>query len=97
LCLFNKVLFHRPHRQMSSINTNAATAVKQSIEELLQSKLTELEGEIAALKAENARLKKYELQILEQKYGRLSAAMPMPSGFMGYGRSEWSSNASSGC
>ena len=82
---------------MSSINTNAATAVKQSIEELLQSKLTELEGEIAALKAENARLKKYELQILEQKYGRLSAAMPIPGGFMGYGRSEWSSNASSGC
>ena len=82
---------------MSSINTNAATAVKQSIEELLQSKLTELEGEIAALKAENARLKKYELQILEQKYGRLSGAMPIPGGFMGYGRSEWSSNASSGC
>ena len=82
---------------MSSINTNAATAVKQSIEELLQSKLTEMEGEIAALKAENARLKKYELQILEQKYGRLSGAMPIPDGFMGYGRSEWSSNASSGC
>jgi cob(I)alamin adenosyltransferase len=72
----------------------AATAVKSSIEEL-QSKLTELEGEIAELKAENARLKKYELQILEQKYGRLSAALPI--GFMGYGGSEWSSNASSGC
>lgn len=71
-------------------------AVKSSIEEL-QSKLSEMEGEIAALKAENARLKKYELQILEQKYGRLSASMPIPGGFMGYGRSEWSSNASSGC
>jgi cob(I)alamin adenosyltransferase len=74
----------------------AATAMKSSIEEL-QSKVTEMEGEIAALKAENARLKKYELQILEQKYGRLSGAMPIPDGFMGYGRSEWSSNASSGC
>lgn len=84
----------------SSIAATAATAMKSSIEELLrvlQSKVAEMEGEIAALKAENARLKKYELQILEQKYGRLSAAMPIPGGFMGYGRSEWSSNASSGC
>lgn len=78
----------------------AATDMKSSIEELLrvlQSKVGELEGEIAELKAENARLKKYELQILEQKYGRLSGSMPIPDGFMGYGRSEWSSNASSGC
>jgi cob(I)alamin adenosyltransferase len=80
----------------SIIAIAAQPAVKSSVEEL-QSKVTEMEGEIAALKAENTRLKKYELQILEQKYGRLSAAMPMPSGFMGYGRSEWSSNASSGC
>ena len=70
--------------------------MKSSVEEL-QSKVTEMEGEIAALKAENARLKKYEIQILEQKYGRLSGAMPIPGGFMGYGRSEWSSNVSSGC
>ena len=78
----------------------AQPAVKSSVDELLrvlQSKVAEMEGEIAALKAENVRLKKYELQILEQKYGRLSAAMPIPGGFMGYGRSEWSSNASSGC
>jgi len=61
----------------------------------LQSKVAELESQIAELKTENARLKKYELQILEQKYGRISGGIP--SGFMGYGRSEWSSNASSGC
>ena len=79
---------------MSYIIATAESAMKSSIEEL-QSKVTEMEGEIAALKAENARLKKYELQILEQKYGRLSAAIP--GGFMGYGTSEWSSNASSGC
>ena len=61
----------------------------------LQSKIAELEAQIAELKTENARLKKYELQILEQKYGRITATIP--SGFMGYGGSEWSSNASSGC
>ena len=61
----------------------------------LQSKVAELEAQIAELKVENARLKKYELHFLEQKYGRISAGIP--SGFMGYGRSEWSSNASTGC
>ena len=61
----------------------------------LQSKVAELEAQIAELKTENARLKKYELQFLEQKYGRITAGIP--SGFMGYGGSEWSSNASSGC
>lgn len=61
----------------------------------LQSKIAELEAQIAELKTENARLKKYELQFLEQKYGRISAGIP--SGFMGYGGSEWSSNASTGC
>jgi uncharacterized small protein (DUF1192 family) len=74
--------------------TTMSTSVQ---DDFLQSKakVAELEAEIATLKAENARLKKYELQILEQKYGRISAGIP--SGFMGYGRSEWSSNASTGC
>ena len=79
---------------MSSIIATAAKAMSSSIEELLrvlQSKVATLEAENAALKVENARLKKYELQILEQKYGRINAAIPR--GFMGYGGSEWSSNA----
>ena len=75
--------------------------MKSSIQELLrvlQSKVTEMEGEIAALKAENARLKKYEIQINALKYGQIQQSTPIPGGFMGYGGSEWcSSAAASGC
>ena len=81
---------------MSSIAATAATAMKSSIQDLLrvlQSKLTEMEGEIAALKAENARLKKYEIQINAMKYGQIQQSTPIPGGFMGYGGSEWSSSA----
>lgn len=70
--------------------------MKSSIQDLLrvlQSKVTEMEGEIAALKAENARLKKYEIQINAMKYGQIQQSTPIPGGFMGYGRSEWSSSA----
>jgi hypothetical protein len=80
----------------SSIVATAATAMKSSIQDLLrvlQSKVTEMEGEIAALKAENARLKKYEIQINAMKYGQIQQSTPIPGGFMGYGGSEWSSNA----
>ena len=80
----------------SSIVATAASAMKSSIQDLLrvlQSKVTEMEGEIAALKAENARLKKYEIQINAMKYGQIQQSTPIPGGFMGYGRSEWSSNA----
>ena len=72
------------------------TAMSSSIGELLcvlQSKVAELEAENAALKAENARLKKYEIQVNAMKYGQIQHSTPMPGGFMGYGRSEWSSNA----
>ena len=81
---------------MSSIAATAASAMKSSIQELLrvlQSKVTEMEGEIAALKAENARLKKYEIQINAMKYGQIQQSTPIPGGFMGYGGSEWSSSA----
>ena len=81
---------------MSSIAATAASAMKSSIQELLrvlQSKLTEMEGEIAALKAETARLKKYEIQINAMKYGQIQQSTPIPGGFMGYGGSEWSSSA----
>ena len=80
----------------SSIIATAATAMKSSIEELLrvlQSKVTEMECEIAALKSENARLKKYEIQFNALKYGQIQQSTPIPGGFMGYGGSEWSSNA----
>jgi len=80
----------------SSIVATAATAMKSSIQDLLrvlQSKVTEMEGEIAALKAENARLKKYEIQINAMKYGQIQQSTPIPGGFMGYGGSEWSSSA----
>jgi len=80
----------------SSIVATAASAMKSSIQDLLrvlQSKVTEMEGEIAALKAENARLKKYEIQINAMKYGQIQQSTPIPGGFMGYGGSEWSSNA----
>jgi uncharacterized small protein (DUF1192 family) len=80
----------------SSIVATAASAMKSSIQDLLrvlQSNVTEMEGEIAALKAENARLKKYEIQINAMKYGQIQQSTPIPGGFMGYGGSEWSSNA----
>jgi hypothetical protein len=80
----------------SSIVATAASAMKSSIQDLLrvlQSKVTEMEGEIAALKAENARLKKYEIQINAMKYGQIQQSTPIPGGFMGYGGSEWSTNA----
>lgn len=80
----------------SSIVATAASAMKSSIQDLLrvlQSKVTEMEGEIAALKAENARLKKYEIQINAMKYGQIQQSTPIPGGFMGYGGSEWSSSA----
>jgi hypothetical protein len=81
---------------MSSIIATAAKAMSSSIEELLcvlQSKVAELEAENAALKAENARLKKYEIHVNAMKYGQIQQSTPMPRGFMGYGGSEWSSNA----
>jgi cob(I)alamin adenosyltransferase len=80
----------------SSIIATAASAMKSSIQDLLrvlQSKVTEMEGEIATLKAENARLKKYEIQINAMKYGQIQQSTPIPGGFMGYGGSEWSTNA----
>jgi uncharacterized small protein (DUF1192 family) len=80
----------------SSIVATAASAMKSSIQDLLrvlQSKVTEMEGEIATLKAENARLKKYEIQINAMKYGQIQQSTPIPGGFMGYGGSEWSTNA----
>jgi hypothetical protein len=80
----------------SSIVATAASAMKSSIQDLLrvlQFKVTEMEGEIAALKAENARLKKYEIQINAMKYGQIQQSTPIPGGFMGYGGSEWSTNA----
>ena len=55
-----------------------------SNEYLLRAKVAEMEGEIAELKAENDRLKKYEIQ--QKPY--------IPSrGYMGYNASEWSSNS----
>jgi uncharacterized small protein (DUF1192 family) len=74
----------------------AAAAMVDGIGELLlelQTKVTEMESEIATLKAENARLKKYEIQINAMKYGQIQQSTPIPGGFMGYGGSEWSSNA----
>jgi len=62
---------------------------------ILQAKVTEMEAENAALKAENARLKKYEIQINAMKYGQIQQSTPLPGGFMGYGGSEWRSNAES--
>jgi hypothetical protein len=64
-----------------------------SNEYLLRAKVAEMEGEIAALKAENARLKKYEIQINTMKYGQIQQSTPIPGGFMGYGGIEWSSSA----
>ncbi len=81
---------------MSVIIATAASAINSSIEEI-QSKVRELEEEIATLKAENARLKKYESQVIALKYGDIRKSTEIPGGFMGYGTSEWSSNASSGC
>jgi hypothetical protein len=81
---------------MSSIIATAAAAMSSSFKELLvvlQSKITEMEEEIAALKAENARLKKYETQVIALKYGDIRQSTGIPSGFMGYGRSEWSTTA----
>jgi len=74
----------------------AAAAMVDGIGELLlelQTKVTEMESEIATLKAENARLKKYEIQINAMKYGQIQQSTPIPGGFMGYGGSEWSTNA----
>ena len=85
---------------MSSIIATAAKAMSSSIGELLrvlQSKIVEMEAENARLTAENARLKKYEDQIMELKYGRVQQSPDIQCGFMGYGASEWSSNASAGC
>ena len=84
---------------MSSIIATAASAMSASIKELLiilQAKVTEMEAENAALKAENARLKKYELHFNALKYGQIQQSTPLPCGFMGYGGSEWSSNAAAG-
>ena len=77
----------------SSIMATAAAAMSSSIGELLlvlKTKVTEMESEIATLKAENARLKKYETQINALKYGQIRQSTPIPGGFMGYGGSEWS-------
>jgi hypothetical protein len=81
---------------MSSIIATAASAMSTSIKELLgilQSKVTEMETEIATLKAENARLKKYEAQVIALKYGEIRQSTGIPRGFMGYGGSEWSTTA----
>jgi len=82
---------------MSSIIATAAAAMSTSIKELLgilQSKVTEMETEIATLKAENARLKKYEAQVIALKYGEIRQSTGIiPRGFMGYGGSEWSTTA----
>ena len=94
------VIRHTPQTAvMSSIIATAASAMSTSIKELLvilQAKVTEMESENAALKAENARLKKYEIQINAMKYGQIQQSTPLPGGFMGYGGSEWSSNAAVG-
>ena len=83
---------------MSSILTTTSKAMFENFKEmltLLQRKVSEMEAENAELKAENARLKKYEIQILEMKYGKIQST-PLPGGFMGFGGSEWSSNAATG-
>jgi len=74
----------------------AASAMLTSMKELLsilQSRVAEMETEIAVLKAENARLKKYETQVIALKYGDIRQSTGFPSGFMGYGGSEWSNTA----
>ena len=81
---------------MSSIMATAAFAMSTSMKELLsilQSRVAEMETEIAVLKAENARLKKYETQVIALKYGDIRQSTGIPSGFMGYGGSEWSTTA----
>jgi predicted RNase H-like nuclease (RuvC/YqgF family) len=82
----------------SSIIATTASEMFEKFKEmltLLQRKVSEIEAENAELKAENARLKKYEIQILEMKYGKIQST-PLPGGFMGYGGSEWCSNAAAG-
>ena len=59
----------------------------------LEETICVLQAKVAALEAENARLKKYEIQINAMKYGQIRHSTPIPGGFMGYGGSEWSSNA----
>jgi hypothetical protein len=66
-----------------------ATGATASLEETI----CVLQAKVAALEAENARLKKYEIQINAMKYGQIRHSTPIPGGFMGYGGSEWSSNA----
>lgn len=57
-----------------------------SNEDLLRAKVAEMAAEISTLKAEIARLKKYEI--------KQSAPIDIPSrGYMGYDASEWSSNS----
>ena len=64
---------------------------------ILEETMCVLQAKVAELEAENARLKKYEIQINAMKYGQIQQSTPMPGGFMGYGGSEWSSNAAAGC
>ena len=80
---------------LAAADSNAMSENFKEMLTLLQRKVSEMEAENAALKTENARLKKYEIQILEMKYGKIQST-PLPGGFMGYGGSEWSSNASTG-
>ena len=80
---------------LAAADSNAMSENFKEMLTLLQRKVSEMEAENAELKAENARLKKYEIQILEMKYGKIQST-PLPGGFMGYGGSEWSSNASTG-
>lgn len=68
---------------------SAAAGATASLEETI----CVLQAKVAALEAENARLKKYEIQINAMKYGQIRHSTPIPGGFMGYGGSEWSSNA----
>jgi len=81
---------------MSSIIATTASAMFASMKELmgiLQGKVVEMEAEIAALKVENTRLKKYETQIIAMKYGDIRQSTSIPRGFMGYGGGEWSTTA----
>lgn len=98
-CHTAHVTRYRHTTVMSSIIATAASAMSANFKELLillQTKVTEMEAENATLKAENARLKKYEIQFNALKYGKNQEITPLPGGYMGYDGSEWSLNAAAG-
>jgi hypothetical protein len=101
------ILYHIEMAASSSSSRDETCLLCESREQLLtkcvglqllqlnmEGRITKMEQEIAALNTENARLKKYELQMNALNYGRIKQSTPIPGGFMGYGSSEWSSIAS---